>query len=393
MANKRLYDEKTGEGWAKVAGKWHYFRDGKILELGPIPGLRDADQRLKTWRDTTKKKVKKAVEPHAEQIGKGFLLAGKSIQDTSKQVGEGFQIAAKGAQDASKKYVYDPVNKVPGLWKDLGDRTIGSGEFDDKGRELSVFELRRQNLKYRKMENNNTDDDLLSEEIDLPDGGSFNMMDNLYATYTAEPTGDFTKMWEGVDLGNMDPYSRLNFKNSMDNTYWLTEGMLGATHSKITKDNQNKFAATLKHSDNKQLGSPSDELAIKTELGKNLRKTNLGGTDPGQSLWLGKNSTWSMGGNVVAPKVGTPEAEAMMNIPETPETTETAIAEEIVSDTPDIKVESGKGVSETSKLVDQSVKVDPVTPAVAPAPAAGPAPIPETFLSKFWDFLNNRGGK
>ena len=98
-----------------------------------------------------------------------------------------------------------------------------------------------------------------------------------------------------------------------------------------------------------------------------------------------------MGGNVVAPKVGTPEAEAMMNIPET---TETPIAEKIVADPVDpVEVDKGLGIEDTSQLVQQNVKVDPVTPAVpAATPAAGPNDLPEGFFSGLIDFLNNRGG-
>lgn len=376
MADRKLYDEKTKTGWKRVKGKWQYFQDGIVADTG----FKGAQETTRKWfKDTTNKA--KDIRQQAIEREKSYVPQVMSTHKTPITTALTEEVLPK-AWDLTKR----GAKNLKNAFLDIPKIGQGSGEFNDKGIELSIFELRRQNLKYREMENNNTDDDLLSEEIDLPDGGSFNMLDNLYATYTAEPTGDFTKMWEGVDLENFDnPYDRLNFKNAMDNTFWLTEGMLGATHSTITKENQNKFAATLKHSDNKQLGSPSDELAIKTELGKNLRKTNLGGTDPGQSLWLGKNSTWIMGGNVVAPKVGTPEAEAMMNIPETKET---PIAENIVSDTPDVKVESGKGVSETSKLVDKSVKIDPVTP---PPKVIPPAVAPEVSGLLFKDLMKYEG--
>ena len=381
MADKKVYNEKTKTGWKRVEGKWQYYQNGRIVDTAMLSntftGAQDATK--KWFKDTTTKA--KDIRQQAIEREESYVPQVMSTHKTPITTALTEEVLPK-AWDLTKR----GAKNLKNAFSDIPKIGQGSGEFDDKGRELSVFELRRQNLKYRKMENNNTDDDLLSEEIELPDGGSFNMMDNLYATYTAEPTGDFTKMWEGLDLGNMDPYSRLNFKNSMDNTYWLTEGMLGATHSKITKDNQNKFAATLKHSDNKQLGSPSDERAIKTELGKNLRKTNLGGTDPGQSLWLGENSTWSMGGNVVAPKVGTAEAEAMMNIPETPET---PIAEKIVSDPVDsVEVDKGLGVQDTSKLVDQSVKIDPVTP---PPKVIPPAVAPEVSGLLFKDLMKYEG--
>lgn len=387
MADKKVYNEKTKTGWKRVEGKWQYYQNGRIVDTAMLSntftGAQDATK--KWFKDTTTKA--KDIRQQAIEREESYVPQVMSTHKTPITTALTEEVLPK-AWDLTKR----GAKNLKNAFSDIPKIGQGSGEFDDKGRELSIFELRRQNLKYREMENNNTDDDLLSEEIDLPDGGSFNMMDNLYATYTAEPTGDFTKMWEGVDLGSLDdPYARVNFKNSMDNTFWLTEGMFGATHSTITKENQNKFAATLKHSDNKQLGSPSDELAIKTELGKNLRATNLGGTDPGQSLWLGENSTWSMGGNVVAPKVGTAEAEAMMNIPET---TETPIAEKVVTDPVDpVEVDKGLGVEDTSQLVQQNVTVDPVTPAVpAATPEAGANPLPEGFFSGLIDFLNNRGG-
>ena len=373
MANKRLYDEKTGEGWAKVAGKWQYFRDGKILDLPPIPGLRDADQRLKTWRDTTKKKVKKAVEPHVEQVKKGFLLAGESIQDTSKQVGKGFQIAAKGAQDASKKYVTDPVNKVPGLWKDLGDRTIGSGEFNDKGKELSVFELRRQNEKYR----NQLETESL-EEIKLPDGSDFYsiaFMDN----YTGELGSDYNKTWEGVDTSNFDAYQNINFKNAMSETYWLTEAVNGPTYSLQTKENS--YTNLAKSNDLTQMGgTPSNATATIAE-----------------AAGLKTNDTPSYIAPVVSNQSSTAVDSATANLPAQAQTraAEVAKADPKVTQWYDLEGEDGGEAAKQmarQKLADQKVEVKPediqTNQAVLPT-----GTLPEsTFSSRFWDFLNNRGG-
>ena len=262
MADKRLYDEKTGEGWAKVSGKWHYFRDGKILDLPPIPGLRDADQKLKTWGDTTKKKVKKAVEPHVEQVKKGFLLAGE------------------GAQAASKKYVTDPVNKVPGLWKDLGDRTIGSGKFKD-GKELSVFELRRQQEKYNRINE--------LESIDIPETEDFYSIGKM-AQDQVDANSDWSKTW-GIDSSKLPLKQQISFKAAKDESHWITPT---DTFTNTTLEKTSAFTAAVSNPANSTtLGGMPPDLTAKTEDNSIVAQV-AGNTQTNTPLVQTPSPTWGV---------------------------------------------------------------------------------------------------
>ena len=383
MANKRLYDEKTGEGWAKVAGKWHYFRDGKILELAPIPGLRDADQRLKTWRDTTKKKVKKAVEPHVEQVKKGFLLAGESIQDTSKQVGKGFQIAAEGAQAASKKYVYDPVNKVPGLWKDLGDRTIGSGEFDDKGRELSVFELKKQKEKYK---NNSSDESLKDESVVIPEAEDMYSI-GLMAMNNSDPNSDWSKIWN-IDYSKFPLEQKVSFKAAMEESFWL------GGNDTYTNDTLDRLSSSIGSAYTAAVSNPANS-------------TTLGGMNTNDPTIreetqkdVDNNIVSAVTGNTQTPKMTTTEWTTDQGVNDPGVTTDLNLPEKQepkVTQWYDLEGEDGGEAAKQmarQKLADQKVEVKPediqTNQTVLPT-----GTLPEsTFSSRFWDFLNNRrGGK
>jgi len=384
---RKIYDKETKTGWKRIEGQWQYFDNGLVK----LPGT-DQIKFLKAATGAVYQagvNTRSGLHNFAEQDKKLRAKQRQSKIQEYKDFGK-----AVSNFDVKKEFTEEGGRVVKNLGNALSDFTKigqGSGEFNDKGKELSVFELRRQKEKYQEQEKSknlsiwNASPESLDIEIEPLELDYSNRI-------PFDINSDFGKIW-GIDTSGFDIETNLKYQNGFKSAQILNA--LDGANSSVKKTIENAkeekkklSVANLKNTNEKVLGGKPDELAIKTELGKNLRKTNFGGTDPGQSLWLGKNSTWTMGGNVVAPKVGTPEAEAMM----TPEPTETPIAKEIVSDTPDpVKVDSGLDVQDTSQLVDQSVDIESVVPAAAPA--VGANPLPEGFFSGMIDWLNNRGGK
>lgn len=356
------YKPPSGEGWGFKNGIRVFYEKGKVKPIG-TEGLRWAGKATEFIGDS----LQEAWRPFdewgaARQADRHSYL--KAVNETRRQ-------AVKYIAQAQDRFyadnTWDPEYDIGGMYYDPNKSWKENRKTVSEGRELQ---------KER-------EDDWWEEELDLM------QKDIDWTKYNNQAITDTEFVVSSGDTTNLTPAQKVA-KGASDHSLLNLNDRINGEGTNVIQT-KSLAVANLKNTNEKVLGGKPDELAIKTELGKNLRATNLGGTDPGQSLWLGKNSTWSMGGNVVAPKVGTPEAEAMMNIPETPET---PIAEEIVSDTPDpVEVDSGLGVEDTSQLVQQNVTVDPVTPAVpAAAPAAGTNPLPEGFFSGMIDWLNNRGG-
>ena len=200
-------------------------------------------------------------------------------------------------------------------------------------------------------------------------------------SFKSEPNSDFTKMLEGVDTSNFNIYQGLNFKNAVNETYWLTEGANGATFSKQTKENSY------------------------TNIAKNLKSTQTGGSQQGSSLEKGAGLEPNPVNNYIAPvisKTDTAVDPVTANLPAQAKTRAAEVAKEDpkVTQWYDLEGEDGGAAakqmkkSELAAIEAQQVKVDgnKIQTNQAKLPTGV---LPEsTRSSRFWNFLNNRrGGK
>ena len=127
MANRKLYDEETGEGWARVAGKWHYFQDGKVIDTG-VKGAADRTKQWAVKKDTadreriaqekaTIKKSKEELEAfNAEKIKNVYKTHRSPITETLTKL-------FKDTKEASI-YKDDHFTKEETLVKDVLDKRI-----------------------------------------------------------------------------------------------------------------------------------------------------------------------------------------------------------------------------------------------------------------------------
>jgi len=247
---RKLYNKETKTGWKRIEGAWQYFDNGLVK----LPGT---DQ-VKFLKNATGVVYQAGV--NTRNVVHNFVEQDKKLRTKQRQskIQEYKDLGTAVSNFDVKKEVKEEGGRVvKNLGNALSDFTKigqGSGEFNDKGRELSVFELRRQNEKYR----NQLETESL-EEIELPEGGDFYslaLMDN----YTGELGSDYNKTWEGVDTSNFDAYQNINFKNAMSETYWLTEAVNGPTYSLQTKENS--YTNLAKSNDLTQMGgTPSNATA------------------------------------------------------------------------------------------------------------------------------------
>jgi hypothetical protein len=247
---RKIYDKETKTGWKRIEGQWQYFDNGlvKLPGTDQIKFLKAATGAVYQAGVNTRSTVHNFVEQDKKLRAKQRQSKIQEYKDLGTAVSN---------FDLKKEVKEEGGRVVKNLGNALSDFTKigqGSGEFNDKGRELSVFELRRQNEKYR----NQLETESL-EEIELPEGGDFYclaLMDN----YTGELGSDYNKTWEGVDTSNFDAYQNINFKNAMSETYWLTEAVNGPTYSLQTKENS--YTNLAKSNDLTQMGgTPANATA------------------------------------------------------------------------------------------------------------------------------------
>jgi len=243
---RKIYDKETKTGWKRIEGQWQYFDNGlvKLPGTDQIKFLKAATGAVYQAGVNTRSTVHNFVEQDKK-------LRAKQRQSKIQEYKDlGTAVSNFDLKEKSGRVVKNLGNALSDFTK-IGQ---GSGEFNDKGRELSVFELRRQNEKYR----NQLETESL-EEIELPEGGDFYslaLMDN----YTGELGSDYNKTWEGVDTSNFDAYQNINFKNAMSETYWLTEAVNGPTYSLQTKENS--YTNLAKSNDLTQMGgTPANATA------------------------------------------------------------------------------------------------------------------------------------
>ena len=328
MADRKLYDEKTKTGWKRVKGKWQYFQDGIVADTG----FKGAQETSRKWiKDTTKKA--KDIRQQAIEREESYVPQVMSTHKTPITTALTEEVLPK-TWDLTKRGAKNLKNAVFDIPK-IGQ---GSGEFNDKGKELSVFELRRQNEKYR----NQLETESL-EEIELPDGGDFYSL-ALMDSFKSEPNSDFTKMLEGVDTSNFNVYQGLNFKNAVNETYWLTEGANGATFSKQTKENSY------------------------TNIAKNLKSSQTGGSQQATSLEKGAGLEPNPVNNYIAPvisKTNTAIDPATANLPAQAQTRKDEVAKEEPRVTQWYDLEGEDGGAAAKALWKQNnqpeqVKIDPI---------------------------------
>ena len=246
---RKIYDKETKTGWKRIEGQWQYFDNGlvKLPGTDQIKFLKAATGAVYQAGVNTRSTVHNFVEQDKKLRAKQRQSKIQEYKDLGTAVSN---------FDLKKEIKEEGGRVVKNLGNALSDFTKigqGSGEFKE-GRELSIFELRRQNEKYRtQLETESL------EEIELPEGGDFYslaLMDN----YTGELGSDYNKTWESVDTSNFDAYQNINFKNAMSETYWLTEAVNGPTYSLQTKENS--YTNLAKSNDLTQMGgTPSNATA------------------------------------------------------------------------------------------------------------------------------------
>ena len=331
---RKIYDKETKTGWKRIEGQWQYFDNGlvKLPGTDQIKFLKAATGAVYQAGVNTRSTVHNFVEQDKK-------LRAKQRQSKIQEYKDlGTAVSNFDLKEKSGRVVKNLGNALSDFTK-IGQ---GSGEFNDKGRELSVFELRRQNEKYR----NQLETESL-EEIELPEGGDFYslaLMDN----YTGELGSDYNKTWEGVDTSNFDAYQNINFKNAMSETYWLTEAVNGPTYSLQTKENS--YTNLAKSNDLTQMGgTPSNDTAALVE-GAGLESDTT--IKPGSTQWVGKNTTWvDRNNNVIAPKV------------DSKETAEVAKEEPRVTQWYDLEGEDGGAAAKAlwkQNNQPEQVKIDPI---------------------------------
>ena len=247
---RKIYDKETKTGWKRIEGQWQYFDNGlvKLPGTDQIKFLKAATGAVYQAGVNTRSTVHNFVEQDKKLRAKQRQSKIQEYKDLGTAVSN---------FDLKKEVKEEGGRVVKNLGNDLSDFTKigqGSGELNYKVKELSLFELRRQNEKYR----NQLETESL-EEIELPEGGDFYslaLMDN----YTGELGSDYNKTWEGVDTSNFDAYQNINFKNAMSETYWLTEAVNGPTYSLQTKENS--YTNLAKSNDLTQMGgTPANATA------------------------------------------------------------------------------------------------------------------------------------
>ena len=368
---RKIYDKETKTGWKRIEGQWQYFDNGlvKLPGTDQIKFLKAATGAVYQAGVNTRSTVHNFVEQDKKLRAKQRQSKIQEYKDLGTAVSN-FNLKKEVKEEGGRV-----VKNLGNALSDFTKIGQGSGEFNDKGKELSVFELRRQNEKYR----NQLETESL-EEIELPDGGDFYSL-ALMDSFKSEPNSDFTKMLEGVDTSNFNIYQGLNFKNAVNETYWLTEGANGATFSKQTKENSY------------------------TNIAKNLKSTQTGGSQQGSSLEKGAGLEPNPVNNYIAPvisKTDTAVDPVTANLPAQAKTRAAEVAKEDpkVTQWYDLEGEDGGAAakqmkkSELAAIEAQQVKVDgnKIQTNQAKLPTGV---LPEsTRSSRFWNFLNNRrGGK
>ena len=259
---RKIYDKETKTGWKRIEGQWQYFDNGlvKLPGTDQIKFLKAATGAVYQAGVNTRSTVHNFVEQDKKLRAKQRQSKIQEYKDLGTAVSN---------FDLKKEIKEEGGRVVKNLGNALSDFTKigqGSGEFKE-GRELSIFELRRQNEKYRtQLETESL------EEIELPEGGDFYslaLMDN----YTGELGSDYNKTWESVDTSNFDAYQNINFKNAMSETYWLTEAVNGPTYSLQTKENS--YTNLAKNNDLKQMGGtqPNDTANLAAASGVKTNDT------------------------------------------------------------------------------------------------------------------------
>ena len=334
---RKIYDKETKTGWKRIEGQWQYFDNGlvKLPGTDQIKFLKAATGAVYQAGVNTRSTVHNFVEQDKKLRAKQRQSKIQEYKDLGTAVSN---------FDLKKEVKEEGGRVVKNLGNALSDFTKigqGSGEFNDKGRELSVFELRRQNEKYR----NQLETESL-EEIELPDGGDFYslaLMDN----YTGELGSDYNKTWEGVDTSNFEAYQNINFKNAMSETYWLTEAVNGPTYSLQTKENS--YTNLAKSNDLTQMGgTPSNATATIEE-----------------AAGVKTNDTPSYIAPVVSNQSSTAVDSATANLPAQAQTraTEVAKADPKVTQWYDLEGEDGGAAAKAlwkQNNQPEQVKIDPI---------------------------------
>ena len=341
MGRINLYDEKTGEGWARVAGKWHYFQDGKVIDTG----VKGAADRTKQW----------AVNKDAADREK--IAQEKATIKKSKEDLEAFN--AEKIKNVYKTHRSPITETLTKLFKDTKEASIYK---DDH-----LTEIKRQKEKY-----NNINE---IDSVDIPETEDFYSIGKI-AQDQVDADSDWSKTW-GIDFSKYPLKQQISFKAAMDESHWITPT---DTFTNTTLERTSAYTAAVSNPANSttlggmNTNDPTIRSETQTNVDNNIVSAVTGNTQTNTSL-------------VQTPSSVDQQAEIRA--------AEVAKAEPKVTQWYDLEGEDGGEAAKQmarQKLADQKVEVKPediqTNQTVLPT-----GTLPEsTFSSRFWDFLNNRGG-
>ena len=250
------YKPPSGEGWGFKNGIRVFYEKGKIKPIG-TEGLRWAgkvgefagDSLQEAWRPF--KEWDAANKADAHQQLRGMNEYRKQVVKYTAQLQDRFYADR----------TWDPEYDIGGMYYDPNKSWKENRKTVSEGRELQ---------KER-------EDEWWKEELDLM------QKDIEWTKYNNQAITDTEFVVSSGDTTKLTPAQKVAKGASDHNLLNLNDRINGEGTNVI--QTKSVAAANLKNANPTVLGGKPNELAIKTELGKNLRATNLGGTDPGQSLW------------------------------------------------------------------------------------------------------------
>jgi len=351
MGRINLYDEKTGEGWARVAGKWHYFQDGKVIDTG----VKGAADRTKQW----------AVNKDAADREK--IAQEKATIKKSKEDLEAFN--AEKIKNVYKTHRSPITETLTKLFKDTKEASIYK---DDH-----LTESKKQKEKYK---NNSSDESLKDESVVIPEAKDMYSV-GLMAMNNSDPNSDWAKIWN-MDYSKFPLEQKVSFKAAMEESFWL------GGNDTYTNDTLDRLSSSIGSAYTAAVSNPANS-------------TTLGGMNTNDPTIRSETQT-NVDNNIVSAVTGNTQTNT--SLVQTPSSVdqqaeiraaEVAKAEPKVTQWYDLEGEDGGEAAKQmarQKLADQKVEVKQediqTNQAVLPT-----GTLPEsTFSSRFWDFLNNRGG-
>ena len=203
----------------------------------------------------------------------------------------------------------------------------------------------------------------------------------LMAMNNSDPNSDWAKIWN-IDYSKFPLEQQVSFKAGMEESFWLGGN---DTFTNDTLERTSAFTAAVSNPANSTTlgGMNTNDPIIKAETQKDVDN----------------NIVSAVTGNTQAPNMTTTEWTTDQGVNDPGVTTELNLPEKQepkVTQWYDLEDEDGGEAAKQmarQKLADQKVEVKPediqTNQAVLPT-----GTLPEsTFSSRFWDFLNNRGGK